>query len=72
MSGEAIGFGVLLYVGFKLVMRCLSRGLNNASNSQEWKNAPRAHETIEGYYQRMDGFTTLQDLSNKEGHGNDN
>jgi len=72
MSGDAIGFGVLLYVGFKLVMRCLSRRLNNASNSQEWKNAPRAHETIEGYYQRMDGFTTLQDLSNKESHGNDN
>jgi len=72
MSGDAIGFGVLLYVGFKLVMRCLSRRLDNAGNSQEWKNAPQAHETIEGYYQRMDGFTTLQDLSNKEGHGNDN
>ena len=72
MSGEAMGFGVLLCVGFKLAMRCLSRPLNNASTSQEWKNAPQAHETIEGYYRRMDGFTALQDLSNKESHGNDN
>jgi len=72
MSGEAIGFGVLLYFGFKLVMRCLSRRLNNAGNSQDWKNAPQAQETIERYYQRMDGFTTLPDLSNKESHGNNN